>query len=83
MSKSSLSGGLTDFNAFNSPGTGGAASVFNFFVGLADRLIDESRREAVIDDLLRADWRKPASAVGQVLREHAGASRARCAPTSR
>ncbi|WP_110630835.1 enoyl-CoA hydratase/isomerase family protein [Salinicola salarius] len=45
------------------------------FVGLADRLIDESRREAVIDGLLRADWREPASAVGQVLREHASASR--------
>jgi len=47
------------------------------FVGLADRLIDDTRREAVIDDLRLADWREPARAVGHVLRQHAAASRER------
>ncbi|MGM8930109.1 enoyl-CoA hydratase/isomerase family protein [Salinicola halophyticus] len=48
------------------------------FVGLADRLIDDTRREAVIEDLRQADWREPARAVGHVLRQHdADASRER------
>jgi len=47
------------------------------FMGLADRLIDDTRREAVIDDLLQADWNEPAHAVGHVLRQHADASRQR------
>lgn len=47
------------------------------FVGLADRLIDETYRQAVIDDLLCADWAEPTRAVGRVLREYAEASRSR------
>ncbi|OLO08770.1 hypothetical protein BTW08_05485 [Salinicola sp. MH3R3-1] len=47
------------------------------FVGLADRLIDDMRREAVIEDLRQADWGEPARAVGHVLRQHADASRER------
>jgi enoyl-CoA hydratase/carnithine racemase len=50
------------------------------FVGLADRLIDDTRRETVIDDLLQADWRDPARAVGHVLRQHADACRERAPP---
>ncbi|WP_110693517.1 enoyl-CoA hydratase/isomerase family protein [Salinicola halophyticus] len=47
------------------------------FVGLADRLIDDTRREAVIEDLRQADWHEPVRAVGRVLRQHADASRER------
>ncbi|MGQ7244897.1 enoyl-CoA hydratase/isomerase family protein [Salinicola sp. V024] len=47
------------------------------FVGLADCLIDDTRREAVIEDLRQADWREPVRAVGRVLRQHADASRER------
>ncbi|WP_110654359.1 enoyl-CoA hydratase/isomerase family protein [Salinicola halimionae] len=50
------------------------------FVGLADRLIDDTRREAVIDDLRQADWREPALAVGRVLRQHAAANREQAPP---
>ncbi|WP_110689748.1 enoyl-CoA hydratase/isomerase family protein [Salinicola endophyticus] len=45
------------------------------FVGLADRLIAAERRDAVIDDLLNADWSQPRSALERVLRTHAEASR--------
>jgi enoyl-CoA hydratase/carnithine racemase len=45
------------------------------FVGLADRLIDAERRDAVIDDLLDADWSRPRPALERVLRTHAAASR--------
>ncbi|NRB54696.1 MAG: enoyl-CoA hydratase/isomerase family protein [Salinicola sp.] len=45
------------------------------FVGLADRLIDAERRDAVIDDLLDADWSRPRPALERVLRAHAAASR--------
>ncbi|WP_298837444.1 enoyl-CoA hydratase/isomerase family protein [uncultured Salinicola sp.] len=41
------------------------------FVGLADRLIDAERRDAVIDDLLDADWSRPRPALERVLRAHA------------
>ena len=45
------------------------------FVGLADRLIAAERRDAVIDDLLNADWSQPRPALERVLRTHAEASR--------
>ncbi|WP_110601744.1 enoyl-CoA hydratase/isomerase family protein [Salinicola lusitanus] len=45
------------------------------FVGLADRLIAAERRDAVIDDLLNADWSRPRPALERVLRTHAAASR--------
>lgn len=45
------------------------------FVGLADRLIAAERRDAVIDDLLNADWSRPRAALDRVLRMHAAASR--------
>ncbi|WFF41234.1 enoyl-CoA hydratase/isomerase family protein [Salinicola endophyticus] len=45
------------------------------FVGLADRLIAAERRDAVIDDLLNANWSRPRPAIERVLRTHAEASR--------
>ncbi|WP_110650795.1 enoyl-CoA hydratase/isomerase family protein [Salinicola peritrichatus] len=41
------------------------------FVGLADRLIGENRRDAVLEDLRQADWREPIAAINRVLRAHA------------